>query len=228
VLLRHKHADISCLLPLSFQCRSLCFLQVVDLTGRRAILCAGWSELASLIGPGPDQVQLPEGRLLVIPSAPHDWLLPRCCAAVHHAGVGTCAAALRAGVPSVPCPVMLDQPVMALRLLEAGVATPAIPFAKLTAEVSCRHGCCMVVQVRGCGTEVEGAASGMWRAVFTSVIPLSASSEQPKPAWLQWSCSLRLQPSDARCSKQTRSTPLIKSVLYVAGAVRKHPGGLQR
>jgi len=73
--------------------------------------------------------------LVVVPSAPHDWLLPRCCAAVHHCGAGTAAAVLRAGIPSIPCPVMLDQPWNALRLVEAGVAVEAIPFHKMTAKV---------------------------------------------------------------------------------------------
>ena len=42
-----------------------------------------------------------EQRILVTKSAPHDFLLPRCRVLLHHAGAGTCAAALRAGVPSV-------------------------------------------------------------------------------------------------------------------------------
>ena len=35
---------------------------------------------------------------------PHDWLFPRVAAVVHHAGAGTTAAGLRAGVPAVPVP----------------------------------------------------------------------------------------------------------------------------
>lgn len=51
-------------------------VQVVQQTGRRAVLVAGWSELDGLVGAGEGQVQLPEG-LMVVPHAPHDWLLPR-------------------------------------------------------------------------------------------------------------------------------------------------------
>lgn len=51
-------------------------VQVVQQTGKRAVLVAGWSELGGLIGSGEGQVQLPQG-LLVVPSAPHDFLLPR-------------------------------------------------------------------------------------------------------------------------------------------------------
>lgn len=63
-------------------------------------------------------------------------MLPyRCCLAVHHCGVGTCGAVLRAGIPSVPCPVMLDQPFLAHRLVEAGVACSPLPFHKISAQV---------------------------------------------------------------------------------------------
>jgi hypothetical protein len=51
-------------------------VQVVQQTGQRAVLVAGWSELEGLVGAAEGQVQLPEG-LLVVPQAPHDWLLPR-------------------------------------------------------------------------------------------------------------------------------------------------------
>ena len=51
------------------------------------MLMAGMSGAAPLVGNGDGQVQLPP-EVLLVPSAPHDWLLPRCCAVVHHAGVG--------------------------------------------------------------------------------------------------------------------------------------------
>ena len=53
----------------------------------------------------------------VVGSVPHDWLLPRCAVVLHHAGSGTVAAALRAGVPQVTCPCMFDQHTWAVRLL---------------------------------------------------------------------------------------------------------------
>ncbi|CAM9245428.1 unnamed protein product, partial [Phaeothamnion confervicola] len=42
-------------------------------------------------------------------SVPHGWLFPQCIAAVHHGGSGTTAAALRAGIPQVICPMAFDQ-----------------------------------------------------------------------------------------------------------------------
>jgi len=110
-------------------------IEVVTQTGKRAVLCADWPELSAIIGPGEGKLQLPEKLLMIVPSAPHDWLLPRCCAAVHHCGVGIAVAVLRAGIPSIACPVMLDQPWYAERLVEAEVAADPIPFHEATAKV---------------------------------------------------------------------------------------------
>jgi len=70
--------------------------------------------------------------LLIIKSAPHDWLFPRVSAVVHHCGIGTCAAAMRAGTPSIPAPVLLDQFSNAERLFALGIATKPEPFHKRT------------------------------------------------------------------------------------------------
>ncbi|GHH00368.1 glycosyltransferase [Streptomyces lanatus] len=72
--------------------------------------------------------------VLTIGDVPHALLFPRTAAVVHHAGAGTAAAALRAGVPAVPVPVTADQPFWARRLAAIGAATDPIPFASLTAE----------------------------------------------------------------------------------------------
>ncbi|MEU2427818.1 glycosyltransferase [Streptomyces sp. NPDC007851] len=86
-------------------------------------MAAGWADLK---GCGAD--------VLSIGDVPHDWLFPRTAAVVHHAGAGTTAAGLRAGVPAVPVPVMADQPFWASRLYTLGVAPRPVPFQKLTAE----------------------------------------------------------------------------------------------
>jgi sterol 3beta-glucosyltransferase len=72
--------------------------------------------------------------VLTVGDIPHALLFPRLAAVVHHAGAGTSAAALRAGVPSVPVPVTADQPFWAGRLASIGAATAPIPFGSLTAE----------------------------------------------------------------------------------------------
>ncbi|MCH0562984.1 MULTISPECIES: glycosyltransferase [unclassified Streptomyces] len=96
----------------------------VERAGVRAVVQAGW---AGLSGSG--------AHVLAVGDVPHDWLFPRTAAVVHHAGAGTTAAGLRAGVPAVPVPVMADQPFWAARLCELGVAPRSVPFQDLTAEV---------------------------------------------------------------------------------------------
>ncbi|MFC5667747.1 glycosyltransferase [Kitasatospora misakiensis] len=97
----------------------------VKRAGVRAVLQAGWADLGGFGG---------SGDVLAVGDVPHDWLFPRTAAVVHHAGAGTTAAALRAGVPAVPVPVMADQPFWAARLCELGVAPRSLPFQDLTAE----------------------------------------------------------------------------------------------
>uniref|UniRef100_A0ACD5YQ46 Uncharacterized protein n=1 Tax=Avena sativa TaxID=4498 RepID=A0ACD5YQ46_AVESA len=55
-------------------------------------------------------------------SIPYSWLFPKCAAAIHHAGSGSTAAALFAGIPQVPCPFLMDQFYWAERLHWLGVA----------------------------------------------------------------------------------------------------------
>jgi len=91
--------------------------------GVRAVVQAGWADL----GPAGDDI-------LVVGDLPHDWLFPRTAAVVHHAGAGTAGAGLRAGVPAVPVPVLVDQPFWADRLHRLGVAPPPVPLPELTAD----------------------------------------------------------------------------------------------
>ncbi|WVZ77377.1 hypothetical protein U9M48_025251 [Paspalum notatum var. saurae] len=72
---------------------------------------------------GGDSNLLFNGRLFCfLGSIPYSWLFPRCAAAVHHAGSGSTAAALLAGIPQVTCPFLLDQFYWAERLHWLGVA----------------------------------------------------------------------------------------------------------
>ncbi|MFJ1754082.1 glycosyltransferase [Kitasatospora sp. NPDC088134] len=91
--------------------------------GVRGVLQAGWAGLAA---DGDD--------ILTVGELPHAHLFPRMAAAVHHAGAGTSAAALRAGIPGIPVPVMADQPFWAARLARLGTATAPVPFRQLTAQ----------------------------------------------------------------------------------------------
>jgi UDP:flavonoid glycosyltransferase YjiC (YdhE family) len=54
-------------------------------------------------------------------------------AIVHHAGAGTTAAGLRAGVPAITVPMIGDQPFWAARLAALGIGPGPIPPRRLTA-----------------------------------------------------------------------------------------------
>ena len=99
-------------------------LNALDRTHQRAVLYKGWAGLGGVAL--PDTVHL-------LDYAPHSWLFPHMVAVVHHAGAGTSAAALRAGVPSVPVPHSGDQPFWARRLYQIGAGTRPLPRNQLTA-----------------------------------------------------------------------------------------------
>ena len=72
-----------------------------------------------------------DDRVYVVRSTNHDWLLPRCRAALHHGGAGTTAAMVRAALPSVICSVFVDQPFWARQLEQRGVGAH-VPLKKLS------------------------------------------------------------------------------------------------
>ncbi len=92
--------------------------------GRRGILDAGWAGLGANSVPR---------HWRVVRDAPHAALFARCAVIVHHGGSGTTAQALRAGVPQVVLPHMLDQFYHAHRLHLAGLAAPPLPMVSVTA-----------------------------------------------------------------------------------------------
>lgn len=94
-------------------------------SGQRAILATGWGGLAS-----SDQ----RGDLFVIDEVPHDWLFPQVAAVVHHGGVGTTAAGLRAGVPAVIVPQFGDQYFWGDHAQRIGAALRPLPRKQLTAD----------------------------------------------------------------------------------------------
>ncbi|MDQ7804461.1 glycosyltransferase [Amycolatopsis sp. A133] len=71
--------------------------------------------------------------LLIAGDVPHEWLFPRTAAVVHHGGAGTTAAALRAGVPSLVCPVFSDQPYWGERVARLSAGPKPLPLRELTA-----------------------------------------------------------------------------------------------
>ena len=100
-------------------------LESLARSGQRGLLLIGWGGLHS--DSVPDNV-------FVVDSAPHAWLFPRMAAVVHHGGAGTTAEGLRAGVPSIVVPFVLDQPFWGTRIKTLGVGPEPIPQKHLTAD----------------------------------------------------------------------------------------------
>ena len=100
-------------------------IQALARTGQRGVLSAGWG--------GLKKDDLPE-TVCMVGSLPHDWLFPRMAAVVHHGGVGTTAAGLRAGVPNIVTPYFGDQPFWGQRVYELGGGPRPIPRRRLTVD----------------------------------------------------------------------------------------------
>jgi len=100
-------------------------LDAVVRSGRRAILQSGWAGLG--------EADLPK-NVHLLDLAPYGQLLPRVGALVHHAGAGSTAEGLRAGLPTVAIPHMGDQPYWGTRIHQLGVGPRPIPRTKLTVE----------------------------------------------------------------------------------------------
>jgi UDP:flavonoid glycosyltransferase YjiC (YdhE family) len=84
------------------------------LLGRRGLLVTRFADQVPP-GLGPD--------VMHVDYAPFNWLLPRCAAAVHHAGIGTVAQCLAAGIPQLCMPgVVFDTFDNAVRARRLGVA----------------------------------------------------------------------------------------------------------
>lgn len=100
-------------------------LDALALSGQRGLLLTGWGGLQT--AHVPDNV-------FMLDAAPHAWLFPRMAAVVHHGGAGTTAEGVRAGVPSIIVPFVLDQPFWGARIKALGLGPDPIPQKQLTAD----------------------------------------------------------------------------------------------
>lgn len=101
-------------------------LEALAQSGQRGVIASGWSDLGK-------NTQI-SNDVFVLESAPHTWLLPRMSAVVHHGGVGTTGAGLRAGVPNIVIPHFSDQFFWGKQVARLKAGPTPIPRAKLTAE----------------------------------------------------------------------------------------------
>jgi len=88
----------------------------------RAVVCADISKerlREHILGGDPKD----DSRVILIRSAPHDLLFPRCALVIHHGGAGTTNAAIQAGVPQVVIPILpwSDQPFWANVVQRLGI-----------------------------------------------------------------------------------------------------------
>jgi sterol 3beta-glucosyltransferase len=99
--------------------------KAAHLANVRVVVQSGWTKL---------DVQDGSDLLRNVGVCPHDWLLPMCCAVVHHGGAGTVAAGLRFGLPTMVCPFFADQFMWGYFVERAGVGPKAISVNQLTVE----------------------------------------------------------------------------------------------
>jgi sterol 3beta-glucosyltransferase len=101
------------------------FVDAVQQAGLRAIV-QGWET-------GMRQLTLPP-TIYAAGSLPHSWLLPRCAGVVHHGGFGTTSAGLRAGIPALIIPHLVDQFYWGQRVHELGAGPRPVARGRLDGE----------------------------------------------------------------------------------------------
>lgn len=106
--------------------RGRALIDAARVRGHRVLIATGLGGID--VGP-----ELRGNDLLAARSVPHDLVLPHTAAAVHHCGIGTVHAAMRAGAPSVIIPFIADQPFWGAMLHRHGLAPAAIPHRRVTA-----------------------------------------------------------------------------------------------
>ncbi len=100
-------------------------LRAIRISNQRAVILTGWDGWK---GRGSTD------EVLLLDSAPHDWLLPLCKAVIHHGGAGTTAAGLRAGIPNIVIPFAGDQLFWGKRIHAIGAGPEPIPRIRLNPE----------------------------------------------------------------------------------------------
>lgn len=90
-------------------------------TKQRAIIAKGWGDFK----------YKENSNLFFAEYIPHEWILPRVSAVVHHGGAGTTAAGLFAGKPTLIISFGGDQPFWGNRIHALGVGPAPIPRSHL-------------------------------------------------------------------------------------------------
>ncbi|KAG3162422.1 Sterol 3-beta-glucosyltransferase [Phytophthora cactorum] len=93
----------------------------------RVLIQSSWSDMAG-------DIEIPS-NVFFLGNCPHDWLMPRVSAVVHHGGAGTTAAGLLAGKPTFIVPFFGDQPFWGQAVVSARVGVAPCPITQLTTEI---------------------------------------------------------------------------------------------
>ncbi|KAG1712275.1 hypothetical protein DVH05_000025 [Phytophthora capsici] len=93
----------------------------------RVLIQSSWTDMAG-------DLEIPS-NVFFIGNCPHDWLMPRVSAVVHHGGAGTTAAGLLAGKPTFIVPFFGDQPFWGQAVVSAKVGVAPCPIAQLSVEI---------------------------------------------------------------------------------------------
>jgi vancomycin aglycone glucosyltransferase len=99
--------------------------EVAKTTGRRLIVSKGWSAIGTIMD---------SENILFVDEVPYDLLFPSVAMVVHHGGIGTMAAAAKAGLPQAAFPFMADQFMNQLEMIKMGISPITTSFKKMTAE----------------------------------------------------------------------------------------------
>ena len=102
--------------------RGKALLEALRISGVRAVVATGWGGIS---------LESSE-QVLALDEVPHSWLFPRVTGVIHHGGSGTTAAGLRAGRPTLICPVLGDQPFWGGRVHSLGVGPAPLPLRHVT------------------------------------------------------------------------------------------------
>ncbi|KAG6954892.1 hypothetical protein JG687_00011541 [Phytophthora cactorum] len=93
----------------------------------RVLIQSSWSDMAG-------DIEIPS-NVFFLGNCPHDWLMPRVSAVVHHGGAGTTAAGLLAGKPTFIVPFFGDQPFWGQAVVSARVGVAPCSITQLTTEI---------------------------------------------------------------------------------------------
>lgn len=111
--------------------------EALQRASKRGVILGSYSNMDSTVldsGPHGQELQAYcAANVFWLRWAPHEWLMPRCSAIVHHGGCSTTAASLRAGVPVVVTPFCIDQNFWGDQVSRNGVGVKTAHIRELTA-----------------------------------------------------------------------------------------------